>query len=306
MRMLDKMLRRVRGKPAATRNVPFEYACGGASILLTPDHMLPVYQAEHRLYDRFLPIAAKCLEPDTVVVDVGANCGDTLASMVAANPLLRFACIEPDDRFFALLTENRKRIAVVYPETQITLIKSLVGLTVKSAVLSGTGGTRGAKPLDPLNKTQAAPDVQQSATLDALLEHSDLRSKRVRLLKSDVDGYDFDVLDSAASTIATHTPLVFFECQYDNDAQRAGFSSTLRSFVQRQYANFWLFDNFGNPLLGTRDLATVEQVLDYVSRENRKKSTRTFYYVDILMCHDRDAELARRMVDEFIQTVIET
>jgi hypothetical protein len=50
------------------------------SIELTPDHLLPTYQKNHPKYDRFLPVLVAHLEKGCVIVDVGANVGDSVNS----------------------------------------------------------------------------------------------------------------------------------------------------------------------------------------------------------------------------------
>jgi tRNA G46 methylase TrmB len=79
------------------------YELGRLLIHLPRYHKLPEYQQRHRQYDRFLPHLIKDLDHDDIVIDVGANCGDTLAGMVSKNPKLHYICIEPDNEFYSYL-----------------------------------------------------------------------------------------------------------------------------------------------------------------------------------------------------------
>lgn len=54
------------------------------------DHRLPLYQSQFANYDRFLPHLAKQLDSNDLVIDIGANVGDTVAAMLLENPNLRF------------------------------------------------------------------------------------------------------------------------------------------------------------------------------------------------------------------------
>src|ERR1700733_8209743 len=96
----------------------------GFSITLPAEHFLPLYRSIHRTYDRFLPHLVRYLESNTTVIDVGANCGDTLAGMYDANNQLKYLCIEPDDVFFDYLSENAERMRASKYGASITLHKA--------------------------------------------------------------------------------------------------------------------------------------------------------------------------------------
>jgi hypothetical protein len=63
-----------------------------------------------------------------------------------------------------------------------------------------------------------------------------------------VDGYDYDVLDSANEIIRMHQPLLFVGCYHDHPHQIVGYLRTMREFSEMGYS-FAIFDNFGNPLV---------------------------------------------------------
>jgi len=58
--------------------VDIGYKIGRFLIRLPHDHLLPVYQARFPQYDRFLPHLAGFLPKKLIVIDLGANCADTL------------------------------------------------------------------------------------------------------------------------------------------------------------------------------------------------------------------------------------
>ncbi|MEI7464384.1 MAG: hypothetical protein WCJ87_03490 [Burkholderiales bacterium] len=58
-----------------------EHPFSRVSILMPKNHRLAEYKKRHRLYDQFLPHLARYLPTGGVVVDIGANVGDTLAAM---------------------------------------------------------------------------------------------------------------------------------------------------------------------------------------------------------------------------------
>ncbi|MDB5850739.1 MAG: hypothetical protein JWP29_4491 [Rhodoferax sp.] len=274
-------------KSFGNENADIEKIYGDFSIRLPAGHRLPLFQLRHPKYDRFLPHAAKYLEKRATVIDVGANCGDTLAAMVDFNQQLDYVCIEPDDRFFDFLTSNIEVIQRRFPALQIQSVKSLVGQNVNNVSLEGTGGTKHAV---------VGSGTQQSRSLDAIC--AELALGNVRLLKSDVDGFDYDILDSAHATIAAQHPLLFFECQCDFDYQKAGYTQTMAWLQSAGYGHWTVFDNFGEVLLRTGDITLIFQLMEYTWRQHQKTSTRTIYYYDILAHAEPDSAL----VDEMLRT----
>ena len=83
------------------------------------------------------------------------------------------------------------------------------------AYLSGTGGTKHAVIGNAAGRSSGANDAMTSRTLDDVVTGANLQNK-VRLCKSDVDGFDFDVIDSADATLERDAPILFFECHYTN------------------------------------------------------------------------------------------
>ena len=74
-------LKALQTQPDQVTDSDLRLAHAGYQLCLPKDHLLPHYQREHRLYDRFLPFVARALPAGTAAIDVGANCGDTLAAM---------------------------------------------------------------------------------------------------------------------------------------------------------------------------------------------------------------------------------
>jgi FkbM family methyltransferase len=264
-----------------------EYPFAGFSILLTDDSMLGVYQQRHPKYDRFLPHLAKFISQQETIVDVGANVGDTLAGMVQYNGQSAYVCVEPQESFYALLVHNIERIVGTRPGLRVVPVKSLAGQGVSGVTLEGQFGTSHA--------VSASSGGLQSEPLDSILaRYPDLPP--VRLLKSDVDGFDYDVISSATQTLAKDAPLVFFECQYENQSQKSGFEAAFLMLKAQGYSDWTLFDNFGEIMLRTGDMNAVSQLIEYVWRQNMHGATRTIYYYDVLCAKAQDAEFVDRVL----------
>lgn len=272
-------------------HIPVRHRYGNFSILLPAEHLLPQYQRQYPRYDRFLPHLVAALGPDAVIVDVGANCGDTLAGMVERNPRATYVCIEPDGDFFAFLKQNIARMTSAMGPPTVHLVQSLVGKSVGDVTLAGQGGSRHAVLVNE------AQGCHSSVTLDGIL--ATLPPLSVRLLKSDVDGFDFDVLDSAEGLLRSQHPILFFETQCDNHDQLSGFIRTMASLETLGYRHWAVFDNFGTLVIRGSDGDVVVQLLDYVWKQNQGTASRTIFYFDILACTDTDSALIKQVIDEF-------
>ena len=272
---------------------------GGFELALPSDHLLPAYRRDHGQYDSFLPTLARFLPRDSVVVDVGANCGDTTCAMAVQRPDLHFVAIEPDARFQGYLTHNTTRLRASHPRLRVDIVQALVGQSGRMAVMQGQGGSKHAR-FDLVSPGASAPDLvagHSTESLDNILARTlDQALPAISLIKSDVDGHDHDVLASASQTLAQAQPLVFFECLATDDGQQAAFQALIGQLHEQGWRHFWLFDNYGNHMLETTDVEVVRQMLAYVWRQGRAGVTRTVYYLDILAAPDTLVPLARNAV----------
>lgn len=266
-----------------------EYRYNDFSIYLPANHMLPTYQKQHPKYDRFLPHLARYIRPSETIIDIGANVGDTLAGMAEQNSTASYICIEPDELFYWFLEENIQRIKLCKKDLQVQTINALVGKNISGVSLEGHGGTKHAV----MNKEGGI----QSKSLNELLEKTFYQN--IRILKTDVDGFDYDVLQSSISVIHDHKPIIFFECQYDFCYQKEGYEKLFHSLESEGYSDWTIFDNFGEIIIRTNNLDAVNQLINYVWNQNIRRTTRTIYYYDVLAIQDQDAPLIDRVLADF-------
>jgi FkbM family methyltransferase len=257
------------------------------AIELTPDHLLPAYQKNHPKYDRFLPVLVTYLERGCVIVDVGANVGDSLAAMAEKNKVASYICIEADELFFQILEKNVITIKKQLQELKVETLQALVGKAITGVVLEGKDGSKHAV----LSKTGQIA----SRALDEILAGK----SSIRLLKSDVDGFDYDVIDSAMGLIQKHKPILYFECQYENENQMAGYLSTLNQLTKVGYTDWTVFDNFGAKILRTKSEEMVGQLIAYIWQQNTHKTTRTIYYLDILVVQESDSVIIDKVLLDY-------
>lgn len=273
-----------------SKKVDIEHKYQRFSISLPPGHMLPIYQRDHIKYDRFLPHLCKYIGSNKIVLDVGANVGDTLAAMIEKNSTLEYVCIEPDNEFFSYLEKNIRKIEQSISPSSIKSVKSLIGKYIESATLEGSSGTRHAV-------TSMQSTSQKSIQLDDLI--SDLALSNVSLLKSDVDGYDWDVINSAESLLREQHPLIYFECQYDSELQKENYIKTIIFLDSIGYCDWTIFDNFGSVIIRTRDIECIFQMMNYVWAQNCKQATRTIFYFDILAATNAEVLIVDKALSDY-------
>ena len=89
------------------------YNIDGFDLDMGEGHLLAYYQRKCPLFNRINPYLAK-LQNEVYgnwIIDVGANVGDTLASMVK-HTKAGFLCIEPTEEYYELLSNNVANIIV--------------------------------------------------------------------------------------------------------------------------------------------------------------------------------------------------
>jgi hypothetical protein len=239
-----------------------KYQLSSLLIEMTDRHTLPYYQQQHKLYDRFLPHLAKSLTGD--VIDVGANVGATMAAMAQANPKLDFFCAEPQEQFFAALQQNKKLVEDKL-QTKVRIMKNTIGTV--------------------------------GVSLNAVVEEFDYKPD---LIKVDVDGMDYDVLNSYKFD---QQPMLYFEADYQTETQLELFKKLIYDLNVRGYTKYFLFDNFGAFMGAVEhdEINHIDYLFDYIWTLKQKRSTMTIYYMDILAVTPKDALRASRSVNDYLE-----
>ena len=238
-----------------------KYKIDRLEIDLPSGHTLPQYQKEYRLYDRFLPHLAKYLSGD--VIDIGANVGATMAAMACANSKLEFLCVESSPATYVALQQNKK------------IVEEELSVKVKSVRAEiGVGKT----------------------TMDALIAEFDYKPD---LIKVDVDGVDYDVLNSFNFE---QTPMLFFEADYRNIDQLKYYVDLVNHLVSKDYQFFYLFDNFGEFVckFNIQMVDVITELFSYIWRMKTGHSHTTIYYFDILAVTDKDFDRAEQAIRDYL------
>ena len=256
--------------------------------MLPADHPLDQYQERYRLYDWVLgEITPLLLEkyPDATAIDIGANVGDT-AALLCRERTLPVLCIEAHPRFLPYLRRNLERLP-----GGIEVAECLVGArrgTVPAASYVARHGTAGVDVAAVAGAEGSGLVVRPLAEI--LREHP--RFLNARLLKTDTDGSDFEILQSSLEVIGRTRPVLYFE--YDPTLRPDGASAarrTIAALLQAGYRSFLVQDNFGHFL--ERIDARIEERFASLDRYlfSNLYFGRQIYYYDVCAFSAADEDL---------------
>jgi FkbM family methyltransferase len=262
-----------------------QYRIGQYVINLPAGHPLPENQAACRLYDRFLPILCSQLSPGGVIVDVGANIGDTVAAIMQACAN-RIIAIEGYRPYFDILLRN---LSEIDKDHRVIPVCALVGPGARTGSLVASGSTAiftdgGSEEMRPLDGILAN-------WLD-----------QVVLLKVDTDGLDADVISSGMNMIKSSQPMLFWE---GGTSDATSFRDLYKKLDAAGYDLFWVFDNFGNLMLSECGIKELTDLDSYVVSQYRNRCTRTIFYVDVLASTLKTRVAARGAIAKYKREVIE-
>jgi len=264
------------------------YLIGECQIVIPSSLNLPRNQRKYPLYDRFLPVLSSHLTSGTVI-DVGANVGDTLFAMLQ-NCSNSFVCIEASEFFFKYLEKN---VAKIIPSDtrQIRLVKELVGSGNFLGTLEHSEGSTATIKV----QTQSGNISSQHTPLDKIVsEHSN-----VVLIKSDVDGYDFDVIRSSEKILTQSEPVLFWENEISDDFQYEGYTTLYDFLEEKGYYYIYVFDNFGNLLVENSDYKTMKNINAYLYNIEKQYATRTFFYTDIIASTEKRKSIVEKAIEDY-------
>ena len=153
--------------------------------------------------------------------------------------------------------------------------------------LVGKGGT---KSMQVTNQSSL-----KTATLDSLCSVISAGSQ-ISLIKTDVDGFDFDVLLSGRSLILEKQPLVFAEFSFIDGSSLGKYLNVVNYLISAKYTRAFIFRNTG-AFECSIDLNQLEDFL----RKNVNGSNHFVgvSYFDIMFLAKNFTDVANLAVDDF-------
>jgi FkbM family methyltransferase len=179
----------------------------GVDLYLPWSHLLPDFARHGPEYGQNLVQLAKTLQqradsPDApvLVLDIGANIGDSAAQIIAATNA-KVLCVEGDPYWAEYLRKN---------------LGDEARATIEEALLVGDADDREAmNPMRARGTTSFAQVPDGGGTVPTLpmgmlrAKHPDF--DHLRLIKSDTDGFDHVLVPAAATAWKDDGPVLFFE-----------------------------------------------------------------------------------------------
>lgn len=262
---------------------------GKHQLRLSANSNWPAYRRAFHLYDTALTQIASVLHdkyPMLKAIDIGANIGDT-AALIRDAGQIPVLCIEGDTILLPVLTENVAKLG-----SEIVIEPSFVGPEDKVISLNSTDDLgRNACLVDALDPSGSV----SLRSLGAILaDHPEFCTSK--LLKTDTEGFDFDIIRQSMDFIRQSKPAIFFE--YDphlRPDEVHGGLDTIHMLIDAGYSTFIYYDNFGNYLLNCNSCnSEVFSDLDCYLASNRRHGI-AVYYFDICALHGEDADLLPRI-----------
>ena len=294
---INKLFKRVKSKieRMKTNNNSFFYSVMGQKIYAPPKHITYQYVESFKNLDVKLAIFAKYISnkyPNTAIIDIGANIGDSLAIIKSSSPQTKVICVEGNEYFYTYLLKNAANYNNVICLNHFVAHKS-GAITVNENKYSGSTS---------YTETSGNGKTKQSVTLTEIIADNNI--PECGLIKSDTDGFDFKILLSAIEVIELYKPVLFFEYDINWNHDDPADSLTLMNSLSNLGYVFIVYDNFGN-YMKCIDINT--NVNNFFSDLNiyilqSRKFGGGYFYSDILAIHKRDHDLLDLVLDyEFKQ-----
>ena len=221
-----------------------------------------------------------------VVIDVGANVGDTALLVAGVAPGARILCVEGHPPFMPYLKSNTAQLSDV---------------VIAQAVLSDrTAQIRGRFDEHRGTAHLVSDDTGTSLatqTLDHLLRNYPAFS-HPDVIKIDTDGFDAPILRGAAEVLRSARPVVFYEWDPysyslagENDVSHAEF------LIERGYERFLIFDNRGDLLLHVRQPG--REVWQSLAQFSLRRRAIDGWYYDIAAFTEERREAAEAVCQQY-------
>jgi FkbM family methyltransferase len=165
---------------------------------------LPYAIGKNEVYDRFTKeIITTLCKKESICIDIGANEGKILDWIIEAAPLSKHYAFEPIPKLYSQLLSKYSAHASILP---IALSNhkgtSKFNFVTTNAALSGL-------------KKRPYASFHQEETIEVsidLLDNIINEDEKICLIKIDVEGGEWHVLEGASKTILRSNPIILFEC----------------------------------------------------------------------------------------------
>jgi FkbM family methyltransferase len=269
---------------APRRERLIRYELGGREILLPFEHDLPLIRSAFPQYSTNIGRLCSHVSvkyPDLHLIDIGANVGDTVAIVreLSQCPIL---CVEGDEYYFNILSENIRRAKFLSVETVRAFVATYTG-EIKGQLVSLAGTAHFVE-----NNANSMKAIKLSYLLNDFPKF-----QSSKLLKIDTDGFDCGILRSELKWLGERKPVIFFEYDpffFQNQSYNG--ARIFEDLLGAGYTFAIIYDNFGDYLISVdlqRDALILADLQDYyIGRLGQ-------LYVDVAVFHWEDRDLAEQI-----------
>ncbi|WP_312089881.1 FkbM family methyltransferase [Chryseobacterium sp.] len=302
MKKINFFKKRKEIVPEFEQEIVIEYKIGKYKIFPKNNHMIEKYQAQFPLYDRFLPYFCSSLEG--LIIDIGANIGDTSIAIFSQNEDCFIVGVEPDEVFFKDCIEN---IELNNLKNRFLGIQKFIS-TEKGAFVIEKDKTSST---GSINKSEYQIENNTISFSELLQLVPSEISQHFDMLKIDTDGYDWDIINSFVDSNKTKEipRFIFFEMQtfLNNDVNKTNqreemnnnYIFAIKKLIEKGFTHFSLFDNFGTYLLTTTNIEDIFKLNEYVIRSQVSNHYSTIFYFDVLAYNECEAEFTKNKISDF-------
>jgi len=277
--------------PAPRASEPVRLKYGDFFLECDASHNLPRILEALPDYGRNVAVVASALAVrEPLVIDVGANIGDTALLLAGAVPGVRVLCVEGHPRFMPFLESNTSQISGV------TIAAAV--LSDRTALIKGSFDEHGGTA--HLVAGDAGGSVQTQTLDDLLLSYPAF--SRPHLIKIDTDGFDAPILRGAIGVLTSARPVVFYEWDPysyslagENDICHAEFLTELG------FERFLIFDNRGDLLLHVR--RPGREVWESLAQFSRRRHAIDGWYYDVAAFTEERGAACESVWQHYAQSV---
>lgn len=256
------------------------YQIGQITLQVPLSHQLPYFRAAFPQYSSNIGRIGAAVQqkyPDLTLIDIGANVGDTVA-IVRQDAHYPILCVEGSTAYLPLLRRN---------------VDPLGDVEIEAVFVGGTSGQVAARVRIADGTARLAMGGLDQGTIslssldEIILRHP--RFNSAKLLKSDTDGMDCQIIAGAAGYLASVRPALFFEYDPDLTAQAGATAIQVFDVLETSgYRYALVYENTGDLmfLLDLQDKRLLSDVDAFFSGRNGGR------YADICAFHATDSDLA--------------
>jgi FkbM family methyltransferase len=243
-----------------------------------------------------------------LIIDIGANIGDTSIAIFAKNDTSHIVGVEPDLSFYneciSNITKNKLENRFYGVNKFISSEKGAFSIKISENKSTGY----------KVENTNLTDNKEiNTITFEELITEIPVSKKNsFDLLKIDTDGYDWDILLSFADYAKKSIFLprfIFFEMQTflnNNEKEPKGRDEILKKYEKSileiydlGYTNFCLFDNFGTFVKKTNSPSEIFELNNYIKRSQIDNHHTTIFFFDVLVYNDTEKTQVDLFLNEF-------